>query len=166
MSEPYLFLLQCRPRWNLHLHNRGERQSMRSAYSILSPKFVLTHDQSPNTAMDQTNPPAYVPISVTRSVPTTELPWSKRPNYVGPYVSFPPFPETLPPHRILRVRKYARPTSISPRRKRTVLKQSSSLPNRKSPFALTRPFVPRVYIRLSCVSNLSHHIPSRDHRSS
>jgi hypothetical protein len=75
--------------------------------------------------MDPMNPLAYVPTSVTKLVPIIGLSWNKRPNYVGPYVPFPSFPKTLLPHRILRVRKYACPTSILPGRKRTVLMQSS-----------------------------------------
>ena len=58
-SEPHLFLSQRRPHRSLHLHNKGERRPTRSDYSIRSPEFVLTHDQSPNAATDP-NPPVYV----------------------------------------------------------------------------------------------------------
>ena len=57
-SEPHLFLSQRRLRRSLHLHNTGERRPMWTAYSIRSPEFVLTRDQSPNAATDP-NPPVY-----------------------------------------------------------------------------------------------------------
>jgi len=103
--------------------------------------------QSQNVATDPTNLPAYVPTSVTGSVPITEHSWNKTPNYVRPYVSLPSFPETLSFRHIFRVQKYAHPTSLLPRKKRPVSRQSSPPPNGKSPHMPTSSFVLRVHIR-------------------
>ena len=166
VSEFYLFLSQRRPRRSFHLRNKSKRRSMRSVHSILSHRSVLTHDQSPNAAMDPTNPPAFVPTPVSRSVSIIERSWNKRPDYVRPYVSLPSSPGTLSLCHISRVQKYARPTYLSPRRRKPGSRQSSLPPNGKSPHILTSSFVSRVHIRPSRVSNLSHPIWSRDRRSS
>ena len=146
VSEFHFFLSQHRPRRSFHLRNESERRSVRSVYSILSPRSVLTHDQSPNVAMDPTNPPAYVPTPVTKSGFVIEHSWKKRPNYVRPYVSLPSSPGTLSPRHASRVRKYVHPISLSPGRKRTVSRQSSPPPNGKSPRMLANSFASRVYI--------------------
>ena len=130
--------------------------AVRPFYSL--PPIRLTPHQSPSVAMDPTNPPAYAPTSATRSASVIEHSWNKRPNYVRLYVSFPSFPETLSLRHIFRVRKFAHHTSLSPRKKRIVSRQSSPPPKGKSPRILMSSFVSGVRTRpLSCVQHISPH---------